>query len=664
MIEWVYVIDLDQEIIHIQSRSAKKGFRLQSIPRQLQWAEGLEEGEEEEEEADEDVDVDDEAEERRGKEEGEGDREEEDDKEEEEMPTMTTTGQAIASLPEPFAPSRASLDRYDLLKVRKVKPRGLSDLSGERAYTHALREWLFKQFIGNWDAWLARRLLDCRPHEFIYREVVFAIISLASGDFKFLANQSPPSKGDEVLEVRLGSPNGPSILPDFGSGMHALNTLPGSAPASTTYWFKGVLVVLVDASVAEDGIKAAIAAATDLGQKSGHKLFDALIIHLLTFTLLLTSLPGPATNLDSGHVRGNRDAFSVLMEIFNVAAAYTLKPFKPVGHIRLSQQPSLTPIPDEETRFIHHTVKGISSTTSDWIIYDAIEGRDVESHVHAASGPGQWAPVIGHGDRQSMMVDCAIHILALASHPFPTAEDHQIELHDAEFYSLRAREKSLGHELEVFGLRHFGFEHFCIPKFASVRDVSSAWKGYLDYKLMKSWPTDENLMWEYSPLEHRYLLPCNTASCPIEIYGRHVTNARGMKCTEMGGMIWLRKAVDLELESVRQRTLTEAQEFLSSKVWQEAERTQPMRKGLLVVAFGTKAQCFDWSFTDNPTDVQPVLTPVVEEAAVLDVAIKDQRDRFEQIFGRWCDEVQAASVAKHSTVAVKECEHADTDSLD
>ena len=623
---------------------------------------------------------------------------------------MTTTGQPIPSLPVPVAPSRSALDKYDLLKIRKVKPRGLSDLSGERAYTHSLREWLFKQFVGKWDTWLARRLLKCRPHEFIYREVVFAIISLASGDFKFLANQSPLSRGDEDLEVRLGSPNGPSILPDFGSGMHALNALPGSAPTSTTYWFKGILVVLVDASVAEDGIKASIAAATDLGQKSGHKVFDALIINLLTFTLvriedsgvvqqtesmqLLTSLPGPAINRNSGHLRGNSDAFAVLMNFFNVAATYTLKPFKPIGnrlpnelcdriiemvdpdtymrcsevsdtfrdyvqnHIRLSQQPSLTHAPDQETRFIHHTVKGISSTTSDWIIYDAIEGRDAESHVHAASGLGQWAPVIGHGDRQSMMVNCAIYISALASHTFPTAEDQQIELPDAEFASLRAGEDRLGPDLEMFG-----FKHFCIPKFAGVRDVSSAWKGYLRHKLMKSWPTGEHLMWEYSPVAHRYLLPSNTASIPLEIYGRYVTDARGMRCSEMVGMIWLRKAVDLELESVRQRTLTEAQEFLSSKVVQEAERRQPMRKGLLVVAFGAKVQCFDWSFTDKPSNVQPLLTPIVEETAILDVRIKDQRDRFEQIFGRWCDEVQAASVAKHPTVAVKEGEHADTDSV-
>lgn len=210
----------------------------------------------------------------------------------------------------------------------------------------------------------------------------------------------------------------------------------------------------------------------------------------------------------------------------------------------------------------------------------------------------------------------------------------------------------------------FGFKHFCIPKFAGVRDVSSAWQGYLQYKLMRSPTTGENLMWRYSPESHQYLLPRNTAGIPLEPYGRSVTDARGVSCDEMCGLIWLRKVADFELESVQRSTLTEAQEFLNSKVVQAAECRQPRRKGLLVVAFGAKVQCFDWNFTANPTDVQPVLTPVVKEAATLDVSIENQRDRFEQIFGKWVDEIQAASVAKDSTVANKEEEHADTDSVD
>lgn len=74
---------------------------------------------------------------------------------------------------------------------------------------------------------------------------------------------------------------------------------------------------------------------------------------------------------------------------------------------------------------------------------------------------------------------------------------------------------------------------------------------------------------------------------------------------------------------------------------QAAECRQPIRKVLVVVAFGAQVQCFDWNFTGKPIGVQPVLTPIVEEAATLDVRTKDQRDRFEQIFGKCCGKSEA-----------------------
>jgi hypothetical protein len=48
MIEWVYAIDLDREIVQIRSHSAESSFRLSSGTRPLQLAEDLKKEEEDE----------------------------------------------------------------------------------------------------------------------------------------------------------------------------------------------------------------------------------------------------------------------------------------------------------------------------------------------------------------------------------------------------------------------------------------------------------------------------------------------------------------------------------------------------------------------------------------------------------------------------------------
>ena len=201
----------------------------------------------------------------------------------------------FATLPNSAPPSASCISRYDILKVTKVKPRRLpdsnsqADFENQSMHSYVVRVVLFNCFIGSWTRRLSKHVLICRPVDFIYREVVFAILSLASGDFKVLANQSPRSEssgGRTERQVPLGSPFGPGILPHFGSGMHFQNVLPGSAPETSIYWFKGVLVLLVDSLVDDNGIKSAIGTATEFGRDSGHRIFDALITNIQTFVLV------------------------------------------------------------------------------------------------------------------------------------------------------------------------------------------------------------------------------------------------------------------------------------------------------------------------------------------------------------------------------------------
>ena len=649
-IEWVYTIDLDREIVEVKSELVESSFKLHSIPQE--WADDFE-------------------------------REEENDEEGDEISRRVLIGDPLTALLTPANPSKSLVAKYDSLKVKRVKPRTLDRPVSHGEHIYLLRRLLFSHFVERWSRRMFEHILLCRPTDFIYREVLFAILSLAAGEFKVLADQSPePAITDGF--VRLGSPNGPSILPDFGSGMHFPNTLPGSAPDSSIYWFKGVLILLVDDLSDEDGLKAAIATASESGQGSGPKLFDALVTDIKSFMLLRIEEPGVVQHTDlveliddmtlsdprhvpsddSEHdegltlLRPCTRGFDILMKFFDVVAVYTLQPFRSTTkrlpnelldriiesadpdtyvklsevsesfrhyvqhHVRILQQPDLTFIPHEDTKFSHHVIKGVSSTSTGWVIISDLDGRDVETKLEPVMNRGaepRWAPVIGDGNRQSMMIDCAITIPALASYPLPKAEDSPREINDGSF--------------DFVGRMHVEGHFSRIPEFASARDTSLKWESYTRELIKFPWSVDTE--------SHHFLLPPNTAIIRLEHYVHDGTDGRRPTHCEMAGIIWLRKGVDFEVPLLRQRSLREAQEFLANELVRKESRWRLRRQGLLVTAFGSKAQCFRWNFSDDPRDVQPVLTPS-GDGAVFDNELEDQREVFRKLFLEWSSEVRPA----------------------
>ena len=366
-------------------------------------------------------------------------------------------------------------------------------------------------------------------------------------------------------------------------------------------------------------------------------------IKLLDFTTLCQQ---EGDNKDFIPVDGNTAGFAVLMEFFDVVAAYTLKPFRPVAkilpnklyhriidmvdfdtyakclgvcdtfrhhvqsNVRLSQQPRLTSRSLDDGNFTHHLIMGISPVDSEFIIFDCVKGRHVKSNWETFNeevGVAEWVPVIGNDERQSIMVGCGFTVPELASHPLPRVEESQPEL-DAPEIETPTR--------------------FCIPKFAGVMDVSTAWGHYVREKLLIVPSTGKRLgSWGCSPEMQLCYLPSNTASLMID----------GVKATK-SSMIWLRKSTDFELPPIRQRVLEEAQDYLCDPERNHVFDRWPKRQGLLVIAFGTKAQCFQWSqLSGKPDGVRPVMTPF-GGGAVLDVSDKEERKRFEELFWGWGDD--------------------------
>ena len=660
-IEWVYTIDLDREIVQIKSYSGETSFQLKSIPRQLQWAAKYFQKE--------------------------YDGEEDDDK-----PTEASVGQSLSELLIPAAPSTALLDKYQSLNVTKVNARMPTGTSTREKCKYIVRELLFSQFMENWRRRLTEYILLCRPVDFIYREVAFAILSLASGAFELLADQSPQKS--RILGARLGSPKGERILPDFGSGMHLPNEMPGSAPDGSFYWFKGVLILLAEGLGSEDRLKAAIATVTEIGRDSGHRTFDALATDIRSFTLVRVRDGDMVQHTDAIALTGDSDShstspamsgtfcgFSILTNFFEIVAAYTLQPYKPVGkavpnelydriiemvdpdtyvncsevsdtfrhyvhqHIRLWYQPDLSSISNKTANFSHHVIKGMSPSCSNLIIFDGSQTQDIESNLRPwnegdCDSP-RWAPIIGQDKRASMLIDCAITCPAI-THTLPTAPDPDHEIGDPEYASLREREGPIG-----YPLHNFRSSHFYISRFAGVGDVAITWEGYLRHNLIESEETIRRPLWYVSAEAHKYLLHRNSASISLlpSRSRNYLKDANGNMYAEIAGLFWLKKAADFE-PLMQETALKEVREYFPGLL-DEEKRERPSSKGLLVVAFGARVQCFEWNFGDSasPGNVKdPVLTKLAG-GAVLDVSVDEQRDRFEKLFMAFRDQTEAKWLA-------------------
>ncbi|RMZ76675.1 hypothetical protein DV738_g4818, partial [Chaetothyriales sp. CBS 135597] len=125
---------------------------------------------------------------------------------------------------------------------------------------------------------------------FAFREVAFAILSLAAGNFHFdrpdRFSGSWASHRSQGYLVSLEETGEPKLMPLFGSGCHAADQEPGSAPAQALYWFEEILVSLVPDPVLHTNAEAAIGKAVTYGLKSGKPDFDIVLFSIQHAILL------------------------------------------------------------------------------------------------------------------------------------------------------------------------------------------------------------------------------------------------------------------------------------------------------------------------------------------------------------------------------------------
>ncbi|KAI9782560.1 MAG: hypothetical protein M1839_004804 [Geoglossum umbratile] len=258
-IEWVYTIDLDREVFSVDNGAH---FHLDKIPRDDAWIKAV-------------------AKDANG------------------LRTLDTevVPRDCAAHPilTPILPDPSLLNAYGNLTTIPTQAKTAIDLKSELAHNHLIRLFVWSQFSRKYGKHLPHFLYGWEPQEFVFREFVYAILTLASGDpdtLRYMPSENlqlVPGEGYRWFEGKDGKP---ILLPVFMEACHRPGIEPGISPADETlYWFGGVVIYLTVRLNSDDHRKAAIARAVAFGRESDRGWFDAVIISI-EHVVLLRLLPG------------------------------------------------------------------------------------------------------------------------------------------------------------------------------------------------------------------------------------------------------------------------------------------------------------------------------------------------------------------------------------
>ncbi|RAH74688.1 uncharacterized protein BO66DRAFT_467381 [Aspergillus aculeatinus CBS 121060] len=255
--EWVYTIDLDKEIFSIDNAVH---FRLSSIASDRNWTMYL------------------------GK-----------DARRRRAPAKWTPSHVLAD--PTFKPqvNETLVEMFNRLKVEVVAPESFylpQDISFLR---ESFLASAFTRLQGHYRDLLDGSYLEWGPTDFPFREIAYAIVSLATGAVSFASISSLDAnhkkEGYYLVHGEKSSYSGfpslrPTLLPRFLHESHYPGVEAGSAPRQTTYWLDSVLVHLVSGLDRVDIEEAAIAEAVGAGLEQGRKSFYAIVFSILDVILL------------------------------------------------------------------------------------------------------------------------------------------------------------------------------------------------------------------------------------------------------------------------------------------------------------------------------------------------------------------------------------------
>lgn len=162
------------------------------------------------------------------------------------MPKEATTD-IVIKLP---APSPSVLDTYANLDVKIVQAKGLDGFPPSHRHGPLFRSRIFYFFREIYEPILAAALMSWRSEDLIFRDIAYAVLSLASANLYPSIVSDPQVLQDgriacAALEKEGEESEEDEFISHLGIGSHLQDVLPGSSPDSGIYWFESVLVHLV-----------------------------------------------------------------------------------------------------------------------------------------------------------------------------------------------------------------------------------------------------------------------------------------------------------------------------------------------------------------------------------------------------------------------------------
>lgn len=172
-----------------------------------------------------------------------------------------------------------------------VRARNTIDYRSKSVHRKIIAVNLFEQL---WMCFKFNRYLPGWNHDdFTFRELAFAILSFAAGQFRFdmlSCLDGDLSTGffiDPGDDERLSKPR---LLPGFATRYHNPGADAGSAPQASIYWFENILVSLEPDAGMQNNPEAAIVKVVEFGFKEGKTKFYAVVFSLVNIIMLEISV--------------------------------------------------------------------------------------------------------------------------------------------------------------------------------------------------------------------------------------------------------------------------------------------------------------------------------------------------------------------------------------
>ena len=294
-IEWTYTIDLDQELLGVDDSVF---FLLGKIPRGGRWCDFLS--------------VD-------------GRRR---------TLCKETPKEIIGSVTCPPLFDNEAKSRYGELSIEIFVPKAATETDDIlRSPHHHLLLNTFEAFYHTYQWLLDGYILRWNPDCFSFREIAFALLSLAAGEVIFeckdTLNKNYESDGYFLVPDKSLKDNQQKLLPRFLSETHLPGKEPGSAPTSTSFWLGNVLVYLASRLDLVDVEEMSVSKAVDTGLSQGFKSFFAVVFSIIDFVLIQVQVN------EDGRVHVQRSPLMNLFYFSGESSVYAEAP--------LSRVPQFTP---------------------------------------------------------------------------------------------------------------------------------------------------------------------------------------------------------------------------------------------------------------------------------------------------------------------------------